>query len=82
MIKYLEMERLSWIIQVSSKRSHEYLYKGKAEGDLTHTEEKVMKRQSREKSEDVDLEDRSDAAMSQKMPEPPKAKSQGMEPRA
>lgn len=49
---------------------------------MTHTEKKVMKRQSREKSEDVDLEDRSDAAMSQKMPEPPKAKSQGMEPRA
>lgn len=48
-------------------------YKRETERDLTHTEE-VMRTQSREQFEDVNLGDRSDAATRPVMPEPPKLK--------
>ena len=54
MIKVLEMGRISCIIQVGSKYSHSCPYTREAEGDLTHTAEKVTWRWRRERSEDLE----------------------------
>ena len=57
--------RFPWIIWMSPKCHHK---RKKAEGDLAHTEEKVVWRQSKERFEDAGLEDWSDGATNRGIP--------------
>lgn len=57
------MGRLPWVIQLGPKCNYKCLCKREAEGHLTHTKEKSVKRRNRNRFEDAGPEDRNNAVL-------------------